>query len=83
MNNAVTGRIIPAYAGQIFRRRRYGSGREDLPRIRGTNFVSFSYNGEEVGSAPHTRDKSIFRMALAIFARIIPAYAGQMGLHQL
>ena len=50
-------RIIPAYAGQIFRVVQIGFIYEDHPRIRGTNKSSFLANNFNQGSSPHTRDK--------------------------
>ena len=55
--NICSLRIIPAYAGQIFRNAihiRYGW---DHPRIRGTNVVFFVFVYASAGSSPHTRDK--------------------------
>ena len=54
---------------------------EDHPRIRGTNFQYFQGMLNNVGSSPHTRDKLSSRRKEMLFSRIIPAYAGQIGVY--
>ena len=51
---------------------------EDHPRIRGTNFQYFQGMLNNVGSSPHTRDKSKAHALGLPDSRIIPAYAGQI-----
>ena len=70
--------IIPAYAGQIVGSNSIWSTIQDHPRIRGTNRQTIKSRLNWTGSSPHTRDKSILKMAKMASARIIPAYAGQI-----
>ena len=50
-------RIIPAYAGQIFKTKDDNPPDQDHPRIRGTNTGIRSIRVIRPGSSPHTRDK--------------------------
>ena len=53
----------------------------DHPRIRGTNYNADLVKVREQGSSPHTRDKLSSRRKEMLFSRIIPAYAGQIGVY--
>ena len=70
--------IIPAYAGQIQRFSCRNQPNKDHPRIRGTNGQTPNGKKLDMGSSPHTRDKSRAGSSLRKAGRIIPAYAGQM-----
>ena len=71
-------RIIPAYAGQITPVYRGEILFQDHPRIRGTNTIQQSLVFSDLGSSPHTRDKSHIPCLPSAQAGIIPAYAGQI-----
>ena len=71
-------RIIPAYAGQIFRSYKSAILTQDHPRIRGTNTTRIPVSISRPGSSPHTRDKFGSLYGGVINGRIIPAYAGQI-----
>ena len=51
------GRIIPAYAGQMYTFQQIHKFVQDHPRIRGTNGHITNLTGYRLGSSPHTRDK--------------------------
>ena len=70
------GRIIPAYAGSTWRRRRPGRGWSDHPRIRGEHLQQSMGAVDDVGSSPHTRGAPRLGRLGAGPGRIIPAYAG-------
>ncbi len=70
--------IIPAYAGQIYRRKYEVSLFRDHPRIRGTNFLFYNFHPIRPGSSPHTRDKYSKGKICRDYGGIIPAYAGQI-----
>ena len=75
-------RIIPAYAGQIPCANVTSPTAKDHPRIRGTNGrLCFGRLGNR-GSSPHTRDKCRPHSSMYLSNRIIPAYAGQMGISE-
>ena len=71
--------IIPAYAGQIGKELKSRSLHKDHPRIRGTNFCKLFRPSVQLGSSPHTRDKSFNITGGFFMSRIIPAYAGQIS----
>ena len=71
-------RIIPAYAGQMECTILRFHLLQDHPRIRGTNPPFLSLSAPDVGSSPHTRDKSRYEETRDAWLGIIPAYAGQM-----
>ena len=73
-------RIIPAYAGQMGIRSRNSLRKRDHPRIRGTNLCCGLQSVKDQGSSPHTRDKCSKASGFLPGLRIIPAYAGQMGI---
>ena len=50
----------------------------DHPRIRGTNKEYSIQDFMTIGSPPHTRDKSMYRLTGDKLRRITPAYAGQI-----
>ena len=75
----INGRIIPAYAGQIPRICRISESLRDHPRIRGTNARLYLATAIGSGSSPHTRDKLSGLASTGANQRIIPAYAGQIG----
>ena len=50
-------RIIPAYAGQIYKKLSLFQSCRDHPRIRGTNRNCLISSDSCLGSSPHTRDK--------------------------
>ena len=74
----ITGRIIPAYAGQIRLPDEMFLKIQDHPRIRGTNLAIETRTTKRRGSSPHTRDKFYTISFKEYRNRIIPAYAGQM-----
>ena len=51
----------------------------DHPRIRGTNSPAIAFVLCFMGSSPHTRDKLSGLASTGANQRIIPAYAGQIG----
>ena len=73
--------IIPAYAGQIYRRKYEVSLFRDHPRIRGTNFLFYNFHPIRPGSSPHTRDKYSKGKICRDYGGIIPAYAGQIKIY--
>ena len=70
--------IIPAYAGQIYLSYCDKYIYQDHPRIRGTNVFLTPFLSSQIGSSPHTRDKLARIGTGGKYARIIPAYAGQI-----
>ena len=78
MNYNSSGRIIPAYAGQILLVALISMVCWDHPRIRGTNTLQSFFYSFPLGSPPHTRDKFEVEVIAEIADRITPAYAGQI-----
>ena len=73
---STTGRFIPAYAGNAFRRVP-AVGRDTVhPRIRGERCIKISPRVISDGSSPHTRGTLSTRHRLPDARRFIPAYAG-------
>ena len=72
----VKPRIIPAYAGSTWLRRRPYVVHSDHPRIRGEHLSCIRYLSACSGSSPHTRGARSLFEDLEQYARIIPAYAG-------
>ena len=75
-------RIIPAYAGQMQDYILQLPLAQDHPRIRGTNFHTFSLLTFLLGSSPHTRDKFVILITVIVALGIIPAYAGQISISE-
>ena len=73
--------IIPAYAGQMQDYILQLPLAQDHPRIRGTNTIYELTEDYLRGSSPHTRDKCRFSASSIACFRIIPAYAGQIGVY--
>ncbi len=71
------GRIIPARAGQTFRRSHRSGTRPDHPRACGANAVDVDGFVVHAGSSPRVRGKLYTHAVHVHAARIIPARAGQ------
>ena len=69
-------RIIPAYAGSTWWRRRRIRGLGDHPRIRGEHYRDITEGLEATGSSPHTRGALRQQRLPRPGSGIIPAYAG-------
>ena len=68
--------IIPAYAGYTIDELEEQQKKWDHPRIRGVHFKLSSSMRQGLGSSPHTRGTPGGTLALGLYKRIIPAYAG-------
>ena len=68
--------IIPAYAGNTFRRQHWDSLRRDHPRVCGEHLDRAVSRLREAGSSPRMRGTPSFAAFRIHVAGIIPAYAG-------
>ena len=77
--DALTGRIIPAHAGQTESPRGRRALETDHPRACGANGLLWDLRQLADGSSPRMRGKRRACGPLPYFVRIIPAHAGQTG----
>ena len=73
----ISGRIIPAHAGQTRRSRWRCCRCPDHPRACGANFAGNEAGWARAGSSPRMRGKHLAAVGDAVAVRIIPAHAGQ------
>ena len=74
--SGLTGRIIPAFAGNTVVIRILTSPAGDHPRIRGEHPKKVASILSCQGSSPHSRGTPSPRTTISGFSRIIPAFAG-------
>ena len=73
----LSGRIIPARAGQTARRSTRRRTSPDHPRACGANAYAEAHSKNHTGSSPRVRGKRSVRFGRSRVGRIIPARAGQ------
>ena len=77
VTHQMTGRIIPAHAGQTTPPSRFPPTSTDHPRACGANRARVAHVRGIHGSSPRMRGKRQHRQVQADHGRIIPAHAGQ------